>query len=76
MKRLLLCLSAVVLLGSMALASSRPDDDRDHDRDGKHKHHYATPEAGVISMLAVSAGTLAGGLALKRRRKAIKKVGA
>ena len=64
MKRSLLFLSAIALLSSMVLASSRPDDDRD----GKHRHRYATPELGVISMLALSAGTLAGGLALKHRR--------
>lgn len=63
MRRSLLCLSAIVLFSSMVLASSRPDDGRE----GKHKHHYATPEAGVISMLALSAGALAGGLALRHR---------
>jgi hypothetical protein len=63
MKRLLLCLSAIVLLTSTGLGSLRPDD-----RD-KHKHHYATPELGVIGMLALSIGTVAGGLALRRRNR-------
>jgi hypothetical protein len=62
MKRLLLCLSAIVLLSSTALGSLRPDD-----RD-KHKHHYTTPEPGVIGILVLSIGTVAaGGLALRRK---------
>lgn len=65
MKRLLFYASALVLLSSMAVASSRPDWGGDRNR---HKHHYDAPEAGVISMLALSLSTIAGGLALRHRK--------
>lgn len=65
MKRLWFYMSALVLLSSMAVASSRPDWGGDRD---KHKHHYDAPEPGVISMLALSVSAIAGGLALRHRR--------
>jgi hypothetical protein len=63
MKRSLLYLSSFVLLGAMAYGSVSPilfDDGR------KKKH--AVPESGVVPMLVLSMGVIAGGLALKHRR--------
>jgi hypothetical protein len=62
MKRTLLCLSALLLLSSMAVASSRPD------WGAKRKPRYATPEPGIVSMLLLSLGTISGGLVLRHRR--------
>jgi hypothetical protein len=63
MRRMLLYLTGIVLISSLTFASSDPDWDKHH-----HKHHYATPEPGVVTMLCLSLGTIAGGLALRHRR--------
>jgi hypothetical protein len=61
MKRSYLFLSTLLLISSMAFASSRPG--RGHD-----KPRYSTPEPGIVSMLGLSVGTIAGGLVLRYRR--------
>jgi hypothetical protein len=64
MKRSLLYLSSFVLLGAMAYGSVSPvlyvDDGR--------KKKQAVPESGVVPMLVLSMGVIAGGLVLKQRR--------
>lgn len=68
MKRSLLFLSALLLFSSMAFARPSNDWGWGNDWDKHHKKHHAVPELGVVPMLAVSFATMAGGLALKRRR--------
>jgi hypothetical protein len=62
MKRMLVCLSMIALFGSMALAKPKPDQ-------GGDKPRYATPEPGIMAMLGLSLGTIAGGIALRRHAK-------
>jgi hypothetical protein len=64
MKRSLFYLSTVVLLSAMSFASISPS----WFGDGNKKKKRAVPESGVLPMLVLSIGTLAGGLALKHRR--------
>jgi hypothetical protein len=59
---MLFYLSGIVLLSSLAFASSDPG------WGNRHKRHYATPEPGVVTMLCLSLGTIAGGLVLRHRR--------
>ena len=60
MKPLLVCLSLSVLLSSLAMAEPKPGR-------GYNKKRYATPEPG-IAMLGLSLGTIAAGIAFKKRR--------
>jgi hypothetical protein len=64
MKRSLLYLSTFVLLGAMAFGSVSPV----WYVDGSKKKKQAVPESGVVPMLVLSMGVIAGGLALKHRR--------
>lgn len=59
MKPLLLWLSISLVLSSLAMADPKPGG-------GHYKKRYATPEPG-IAMLGLSLGTIAAGLALKKR---------
>jgi hypothetical protein len=65
MKRSLILLSSFVILGALAVASASPVDDI---FDRKKKRHDNVPESGVVPMLVLSLGAIAGGLALKQRR--------
>ena len=64
MKRLLLLLSSVVLLSAISFASISPI----FFDPNKNKKKHAVPESGVVPMLVVAIGAIAGGLALKQRR--------
>jgi hypothetical protein len=61
MKRSLMFLSSFVLLSAMAFASPLTSIIN-------RKKNQAVPESGVVPMLVLSLGAVAGGLALKRRR--------
>ncbi len=67
MKRSLLLVSSFVLLSAMAFASASPSWHDIFDKN-KKKRHEAMPESGVVPMLVISLGAIAGGLALKQRR--------
>jgi hypothetical protein len=71
MKRSLMFLASILLFSSMAMAfPSDHSNGWNWDKDKHHHHHQAVPELGVAPMLALSFATMAGGLALKRRRSA------
>ena len=59
MKKSLLCLSMMVLLGTVAMAEPKPGR-------GYFKKRYATPEPG-IEMLLLSLGTIGASLAFRSR---------
>jgi hypothetical protein len=65
MKRLWLFLPMLLMFSAMAFASPNWGDGWDQK---KHHHPQAVPELGVAPMLVLSAGAIAGGLILKRRR--------
>jgi len=67
MKRSLLLVSSFVLLSAMAFASASPSWENIFDKD-KKKRREPMPESGVVPMLVLSLGAIAGGLALKQRR--------
>jgi hypothetical protein len=85
MRRSLMFLSALLLFSSLAFARPSGDwgwggDGNQGNDGGKHckwnddkckkDHGRSVPELGVAPMLALSFATMAGGLALKRRRSA------
>lgn len=66
MKRSLIFLSSFIILGALTIASASPVNDI---FDNKNKKRRDTaPESGVVPMLVLSLGAIAGGLALKQRR--------
>jgi len=65
MKRSLILLSSFLILGALTVASASPVNDI-FDRDRKRRN--TVPESGVVPMLVLSLGAIAGGLALKQRR--------
>jgi hypothetical protein len=69
MKRSLLLLSSFVLLSAMAFATTSPSWEDIFDKH-KKKRREAMPESGVVPMLVLSLGAIAGGLTLKQRRSA------
>jgi hypothetical protein len=64
MKRSLLFLSSFVILGALTVASASVNDIFDQNK----KRRDTVPESGVVPMLVLSLGAIAGGLALKQRR--------
>ncbi len=66
MKRTVMFLSSFILLSAMAFASTSLNWDSILDRHKKKQE--SVPESGVVPMLVLSLGTIAGGLALKQRR--------
>jgi len=66
MKRSLLFVSSFVLLSAMAFATASPNLRDIFDKNKKKRREL--PEFGAVSMLVLSLGTIAGGLAVKKRR--------
>ena len=63
-------LVAVLLLASSSFAAPSNDHDRDRDRWGNGKPRHSVPEPGSMVMLTLTAGTLVGGLLVRRRFQA------
>jgi len=57
-------LSSFVILGALTVASASVNDIFDQNK----KRRDTVPESGVVPMLVLSLGAIAGGLALKQRR--------
>jgi hypothetical protein len=73
MKRSFMFLSSFILLSAMAFATATPSIWDIFDRNRK-KRHESVPEFSAVPMLVLSLGTVAGGLALRQRRRATKTV--
>ena len=59
-------LVTVLLLAASCFAA--PTVNRDHDREGwGDRHRHSVPEPGTMVMLTLTAGTLVGGMLVRRR---------
>lgn len=74
MKRSLMYVSAIVLFGAITLAAAGPNSQGQNQNGNgnqiqNRKRPRRVPEPSVIGMLGLSAGAVASGLAIRRRRK-------